>query len=366
VLNKGFTAEKRDSHARDLSAAHPTATILSTYEIGTFVAFAARLDKGALSRELEHEDVQYIDANERVQLSADDTITQIGADWGLNRISQVNLSSDGTYRYYESAGQDVDAYVIDTGIYLNHEDLLGRAHFGANYIPNETNDDCNGHGTHVAGTIGGKTYGVAKRVTLWAVKVLSCAGSGAWTGVLDGIQWVVKHHSGRHQRSVANMSLGGGITQSIDDAVNAAVDQGVNMVVAAGNNNGLACNYSPARAAKAITVGATTNTDSRASFSNYGTCTDIFAPGNNIKSAWIGAPNATNTISGTSMAAPHVAGAVAIRLGHLAAVDPDSKIPSPAEVDAFLVSKATNGKIPNAGTGSPNKLLYSPFVIDGI
>jgi subtilisin family serine protease len=209
--------------------------------------------------------------------------------------------------------------------------------------------DCNGHGTHVAGTVGGSTYGVAKGVTLIAVRVLDCSGSGTNSGVIAGIDWVA---SNRVLPAVANMSLGGGASQAVDDAVARLTGAGVTLAVAAGNENQDACNTSPARAPSAITVGATTSSDARASFSNWGTCLDIFAPGNNITSSWYSSTTATNTISGTSMASPHVAGVAALYLqGNPSA--------TPATVTSAITSTATTGVVTSAGTGSPNRLLYS-------
>ncbi len=217
----------------------------------------------------------------------------------------------------------------------------------------QNGNDCNGHGTHVAGTVGGSTYGVAKGVSLVAVRVLNCSGSGTTSGVIAGINWVTSNHTGTAP-AVANMSLGGGVSTSLDTAVKNSIIDGVTYAIAAGNSNKSACNYSPARVATAITVGATTSTDARASYSNYGSCLDIFAPGSSITSAWYTSTTATNTISGTSMATPHVAGAAALYL---------QKYPTatPATVASALVAGATSGKVTSPGSGSPNKLLYTLF-----
>jgi subtilisin family serine protease len=212
--------------------------------------------------------------------------------------------------------------------------------------------DCNGHGTHVAATVGGSTYGVAKDVLLHAVRVLSCQGSGSTAGVVAGIDWVTEHHE---QPAVANMSLGGGADQALDDAVRKSVASGVTYAVAAGNDNTDACNSSPARTAEAITVGATTSTDARASFSNYGECVDIFAPGQNITSAWLTSNTATQVLSGTSMATPHVTGMAALYLG----MHPEA---SPNEVTKALTDNATPDKVTSAGQCSPNKLGYMGFI----
>ena len=268
--------------------------------------------------------------------------TQTNATWGIDRIDQVNLPLDGTYSY-TSNGAGVTAYIIDTGILTSHNEFGGRASWGTTAVGGP-DADCNGHGTHVAGTVGGATYGVAKGVSLKAVKVLNCAGSGSTTSVLGGIDWVVADHA-TGANAVANMSLGGGASSAIDQAVTRGINDGVVFVVAAGNSNANACNYSPARVGAAITVGATTSTDARASYSNFGSCLDIFAPGSGITSAWKSSNSATKTISGTSMATPHVTGAIARAL-------------SGGGSASSLISGATSGKVTNPGSGSPNKLLY--------
>lgn len=287
-------------------------------------------------------DVAYVEQVQEYSIDA----TQNNATWGLDRIDQANLPLNGTYSY-TSTGSGVRAYIIDTGIRTSHNDFGGRASFGVNYAGG-SNSDCNGHGTHVAGTVGGTTWGVAKAVRLIAVKVLNCSGSGTTTGVVSGINWVAANAI---KPAVANMSLGGGASTSIDNAVQNAINAGITFVVAAGNSNANACNYSPARAANAITVGATTSTDARASYSNYGTCVDIFAPGSSIRSAWHTSNSATNTISGTSMASPHVAGAVARYLQ-------GNPTASPSTVTSAIINAATLNKVTNAGAGSPNRLLY--------
>ena len=242
------------------------------------------------------------------------------------------------------------AYIIDTGIRSTHSDFGGRATSGYDAIDGGSADDCNGHGTHVAGTVGGTTYGVAKGVSLVAVRVLDCGGSGTTSGVIAGVNWVTSNH-GAGQPAVANMSLGGGASSALDTAVSNSIADGVTYALAAGNSNANACNSSPARTPNAITVGATTSSDARASFSNYGTCVDIFAPGSSITSAWYTSNTATNTISGTSMASPHVAGAAAVYLE----ANPSA---TPAQVASALIAAATTGKVTSPGTGSPNRLLY--------
>ena len=223
----------------------------------------------------------------------------------------------------------------------------------------QNGNDCNGHGTHVAGTLGGTTYGVAKGVTIVAVRVLNCSGSGTWSGVIAGIDWVTGNH-GSGQRAVANMSLGGGANSAVDEAVRNSIADGVFYAVAAGNSSANACNYSPARTAEAATVGATTSSDALSSFSNFGTCVDINAPGSSITSAWIGSDGATNTISGTSMASPHVAGAAALYLE-------DAATASPQQVrDALVLNGSPVVKLSKRVTraGTTNKLLYTGFMLD--
>jgi len=362
VFHQNSSVQIRDLHVSELtSKLSENEKLIHVFDIGTFIGYTARLTKDTLSKELDHPNVRYIETNQIVTI-AEDTLTQTGATWGIERVSKRSLPVpfNGVFNYYASAGAGVTAYVIDTGILITHNDFQGRAKFGTNTVGDGNNNDGNGHGTHVAGTIGGATYGVAKKVTLVAVKVLNSSGSGTLAGVVQGIDWVTKDHAarGKDARSVANMSLGGGVAQTIDDATTASVAGGVNHAVAAGNNNGLsACNYSPARVPSAITVGSTQNNDARSSFSNIGTCVDVFAPGTNILSTWIGSNTATNTISGTSMATPHVAGAIAAYLANKALV---GNLPTPVDVDIWIRNTATPNVITNVGTGSPNRLLFSP------
>ncbi|AYF29006.1 S8 family peptidase [Micromonospora tulbaghiae] len=272
--------------------------------------------------------------------------TQTGATWGLDRIDQRNLPLNSTYTYPNTAS-NVRAYIIDTGIRTTHSDFGGRATWGTNTV-DTNNTDCNGHGTHVAGTVGGTKYGVAKSVRLVAVKVLNCSGSGTTAGVISGVNWVT---SNAVKPAVANMSLGGGASTTLDNAVANSINSGITYALAAGNSSANACNSSPARVASAITVGATTSTDARASYSNYGSCVDIFAPGSSITSAWRTSDTATNSISGTSMASPHVAGAAALVLSANTSY-------TPAQVASYLTSNATTGKVTSPGSGSPNRLLF--------
>lgn len=296
--------------------------------------------------------IKYIE--EDTPMSIDQT-TQNNATWGLDRVDQRDLPLSGTYTY-DGNGAGVWAYIVDTGIRASHADFGGRVVSGFTAINDgRGTNDCNGHGTHVAGSTGGGTWGVAKGVTLVPVRVLDCRGSGTTSGVIAGVDYVTNQKNASPNRlMVANMSLGGGANSSLDTAVNNSVAAGVTFVVAAGNSNANACNYSPARAANAITVGATTSTDARASYSNFGSCLDVFAPGSSITSAWYSSDTSTNTISGTSMASPHVAGVAALYL----AANPTS---SPSQVTSAITGNATTGKVTSAGSGSPNLLLYSRF-----
>ena len=293
--------------------------------------------------------------------------TQTGATWGLDRIDQRARPVDGSYTY-AGPGRGVKAYIIDTGIRFSHADLGGRAIRGTDTVTSggilglfgggsaSTNgEDCNGHGTHVSGTVGGSTYGVAKQVTLVAVRVLGCDGSGATSGVIAGVDWVTGNHQ-PGQPAVANMSLGGGASSALDTAVQNSINDGVAYGLAAGNGNQVgmaenACNTSPARVAAAMTIGASDANDAKASFSNYGNCVDWFAPGVNITSDWYSSDTATNTISGTSMATPHVVGVAALYLGANPAA-------SPAQVRDGLYNLTTKGIVTSSNSVN-NHLLFT-------
>lgn len=275
-----------------------------------------------------------------------DKDAELHFSWGLDRINQNNLPLDGDYDYSPFDGEDVNVYVIDTGIDVTNPDFGGRATFVENLTGDGIDDDCHGHGTHVAGTIGSDTYGIAKKANLFAYKVFSCTGGAPFSRIISAINKATDHAVASGKRSVINMSLGGGYYKPVNDAVEASVADGVHNVVSAGNSNADACGFSPASAPSAVTVASSTSTDFRSSFSNWGTCVDIFAPGSSITS-WDDSENPW-TISGTSMAAPHVAGVMALKLAEEAF--------TPAQMESELISTSAKGKISDVN-GSPNDLL---------
>ncbi|XP_071947573.1 aqualysin-1-like isoform X2 [Antedon mediterranea] len=303
--------------------------------------FAVTMPKAAVDIVRRHASVKYIEQ--------DSMVYALEETWGLDRIDQYDLPLDGQFNP-EGDGAGAHVYVIDTGIRWTHEEFEGRAEFAYDATNNDrgTGTDCNGHGTHCAGTIAGKKYGVAKKANVYGVRVLGCLGSGSNSGVIDGMDWVAQNAK---KPAVASMSLGGGATSTTDNAVIRLTENGITVVVAAGNSNDDACLSSPARAPPAITVGASNINDMRASFSNYGGCVDIFAPGRDITSSWNEDDASYITISGTSMACPHVAGVAALHVGR------DESL-TPADVTSLIVNEASRGRITDV-VGSPNLLLYT-------
>jgi subtilisin family serine protease len=311
--------------------------------------FSAVLSPAAVAALRNDPDVAYIEQDQVMRIST----TESGATWGLDRIDQASRTLNGTYNY-TATGAGVHAYIIDTGIEITHPEISGRASVGYDAVADGKNGiDCNGHGTHVSGTVGGTTYGVAKGVTLVAVRVLNCSGSGSTSGVIAGIDWVTAN---RIRPAVANMSLGGGASSTLDAAVKRSIASGVTYAIAAGNGNifGIAqdaCRTSPARVPEAITIGATGSNDAKTSWSNYGNCVDFFAPGLNITSAWLN--GGTNTISGTSMATPHVTGVAAL---YLQTHTQDA----PQTVRDALFAVTTKGVVTSSKTVN-NHLLFTNY-----
>jgi subtilisin family serine protease len=353
VVLRDSSQEVRQQGAANISQELVSLTggkVLRTYE-HTIHGFLANMSEAEAQRLLADPRVAYVQENGLLHVSA----TQTSATWGIDRIDQRDLPRNSSYTYNVD-GTGVHAYVIDTGIRLTHTEFTGRTGNGYDFIDNDSDPtDCHGHGTHVSGTVGGTTWGVAKKVTLHGVRVLDCTGYGNDAQVIGGIDWVAANHI---KPAVANMSLGDVGIPAIDDATERLIAAGVTTVVSAGNDSDNACNYSPARAPNAITVGSTTSTDARSSFSNYGTCVDIFAPGSSITSASNSGNSASTSMSGTSMSSPHVAGAAALYLS----ANPTA---TPAQVRDALVNNSTPNKVTSPGTGSPNRLLYTLFITGG-
>lgn len=315
--------------------------------------------------------VKFVEKDSRVFASEFDT--QNGAPWGLSRISHrepLSLGSFNKYLYDSDAGEGVTSYVIDTGVNIAHKEFEGRAKWGSTIPSGDEDVDGNGHGTHCAGTIASKHYGVAKKADIVAVKVLRSNGSGTMSDVVKGVEYAanahakaVKDNKKGFKGSTANMSLGGGKSPALDLAVNAAVTAGIHFAVAAGNDNADACNYSPAAAEKAVTVGASTLSDTRAYFSNYGKCVDIFGPGLNILSTYIGSETATATLSGTSMASPHVAGLLSYYLSLQPGSDSEFFTAkggiSPAQLKKKIIEYSTKDVLDDIPEDTPNYLIYN-------
>ncbi|KAK0755164.1 peptidase S8/S53 domain-containing protein [Schizothecium vesticola] len=327
------------------------ATAKYVYSNDKFKGFASDLDDLTLDILRRLPQVEYVEQDSVVNINA--YVTQTGAPWGLARLSSKTTGKTA-YTRDSTDGAGTCSYVIDTGIYTAHSQFGGRATHLANYAGDNSAADGNGHGTHVAGTIGGSTYGVAKKTKLYAVKVLNAQGSGSNSGVIAGMNFVVNDVKTRScpNGTVVNMSLGGGFSSSTNNAAKAIVNAGVFLAVAAGNDNSDAANYSPASEPTACTVGATTSGDAKSSFSNYGSLVDIFAPGTGILSAWIGSTSATNTISGTSMASPHIAGLAAYLLGLQGPK-------SPAALCSYIQSTALTGKLSGIPSGTSNRLAFN-------
>jgi len=339
-----------------------------------FRGYAGKFTQETIEKIRSSDEVAYVEKDQIVHAYDIDT----NAPWGLSRIAHRNKPDTEEeykkYPYNEAAGRNVTVYIIDTGVNVNHVDFEGRAVWGATIPDNDEDVDGNGHGTHVAGTVAGKKYGVAKKANIVAIKVLRSNGSGSMSDVIKGIEFAVEHHNQRVAeakkfndeagdddekiivKSAANMSLGGGRSRALDRVVDAAVKAGIQFAVAAGNDGMDACNYSPAASVNAITVGATTMEDRMAWFSNHGKCVDVFAPGHYITSTWIGSNVATNTISGTSMASPHVAGLIALLLSM-----PEYENKTPEEIKQVIIDMSTPNVIKGLPfwTESANRLIYS-------
>jgi subtilisin family serine protease len=344
ILNKD--AGPSNDFAQNIAKQHG-GKVLQTYD-NVFKGFAVYLPEAAGTAFVEA-----MKKNPNVLSVENDTIMKIDAttqsnpDWGLDRIDQKTLPLNSAYSYLQT-GSGTTAYIVDTGILSTHQQFSGRVLSGYTAISDGNGTtDCNGHGTHVAGTVGGSTYGMAKNVSLVPIRILGCDGSGASSNVIAGLDWILKNGK---KPAVVNMSLGGDASTSLDSAVENLFNNGYVMVVAAGNSNTDACSSSPARVSKAITVAATDNTDTRASYSNYGSCVDIFAPGSQINSSWIGSNTATKVLNGTSMATPHTAGIVAQMLQSTPSATPQT-------ITTNLLNQASTNVVKNP-SGSPNRLLY--------
>lgn len=352
------------SRKESVMTMHNKEDIMNVYSIGSFNAYTFKGDNNMRLMLEENDQVLSVEPNQVMRAFQTGTCRNEAArSWGLERMGQRNRLDQNTGSFNSKPVKSVTNYILDTGINMNHEIFVNSAKdkgadcsgfFGGCTEGAASNaNDRQGHGTHVAGTVAGNVYGLARDGDVVPVKVLGDNGSGSTNGVIGGVQWAVSDCLKGNKRCVANMSLGGGFSQALNNAVDAAVEAGIVMVVAAGNENQNACNVSPASASKVITVGSTDQRDNRSSFSNFGNCVDIFAPGSAITSAWWNSNTATQTISGTSMASPHVAGLASIILE-------ENSTLTPAQVLQRMEEDATAGVINNVGNGSPNLLAFNP------
>jgi subtilisin family serine protease len=357
VLGAGVDGAVKDSYIVVLKDGSKTSTDALAGKVGgsvsarfdsTVKGFSGKMSATSARRLAADPAVAYVEQDRIVKVEA----TQTGATWGLDRIDQPALPLNGSYTY--GPASNVTAYIIDTGVRMTHSEFGGRARSGYDFVSKDSDaTDCQGHGTHVAGTVGGATYGVAKDVKIVGVRVLDCQGSGSYSQIIAGVDWVTKNAV---KPAVANMSLGGSAGSTLDEAVKKSIASGITYAVAGGNDSANACTKSPARLPEAITVGATDTKDARASFSNFGSCLDLFAPGVSILSSANSGNTGTTKMSGTSMASPHVAGAAALYLaGHPTA--------TPAQVRTAIVNGAVSNKVTGAGSGSPNKLLNTTALL---
>jgi len=330
------------------------------YDLGAFRGFAGYFSQVQVEQIRALDGVKYVEEDGVVEIlpvadGVNDSSAVPAGDWGQNRVDQRCLPLNKDFNpcanpVIDCTGSQATIWIIDTGVRYTHSEFAGRAELAANFAtgdPSPWNGDCNGHGTHCAGSAAGKTYGIATAAKIKSVRVLSCGGSGAWSDVIQGLQFVANNQV-KDNRNLASLSLGGGYNQAVNDAIEDCIAKGVIVLVAAGNNNDNACNYSPASAPKVITVGSTTTDDSRSSFSNWGKCVDVFAPGTNILSSWYLSDTATNTISGTSMATPLAAGSIALMPG----------FPTHDKVISDFIQTCTLDVVKNPGTDSPNRLIY--------